>query len=56
MRSTRNMTVYQFYRTPDKCTSQIRLQGDWLSSAGFSPGTKITVQVEEGRLVIGKNN
>ena len=54
MKTTRKMTVYDFRPTFKKSTSQIRLQGDWLVSAGFTPGTKIKVEVEDGRLVIGK--
>ncbi len=30
----------------------LRLAGRWLSAAGFAPGERVSVQVEEGRLVI----
>lgn len=32
--------------------SLIRLKGKWLTSAGFKPGQKVSVQVEQGRLII----
>lgn len=32
--------------------SVIRLKGKWLASAGFKPGQKVRVEVEEGRLII----
>ena len=32
--------------------SLIRLKGKWLTSAGFKPGQKVRVEVEQGRLII----
>lgn len=32
--------------------SLIRLRGRWLRAAGFTPGQRVSVQVEQGRLVI----
>lgn len=31
---------------------QLRLEGDWLQDAGFEPGSKTTIKVEQGRLTI----
>ncbi|WP_262383905.1 type I toxin-antitoxin system SymE family toxin [Hymenobacter lutimineralis] len=36
-------------------TSSLRLQGDWLTAAGFAPGATALVQVEAGRLIITAN-
>jgi len=33
----------------------IRLLGQWLNAAGFTPGDTITVHVDDGRLVIDKS-
>ena len=30
----------------------IRLQGKWLRQAGFTPGERVVVQVEYGRLIL----
>jgi hypothetical protein len=30
----------------------IRLRGRWLSEAGFPPGSRVTVTVEDGRLIL----
>lgn len=32
--------------------SKIRLCGCWLTEAGFAPGTRVTVTVEQARIVI----
>ena len=32
--------------------SLIRVKGKWLTSAGFKPGQKVRVEVEQGRLII----
>ncbi len=34
--------------------ARLRLQGRWLERAGFSAGTRVTVAVAEGRLVISR--
>ena len=48
-------TVSRLFR-PLKWTSQfvpfIRLSGNWLTMAGFHPGTHVTVRVENGALII----
>ena len=33
-------------------TSRLMLQGDWLTAAGFPPGTVATIEVPAGRLII----
>ena len=35
---------------------QIRLQGNWLQSAGMSVGDTFTVEVDQGKLTIKKDN
>lgn len=35
-----------------KTTPVIRLNGKWLLEAGFRPGTKVIVDVKEGRLIL----
>lgn len=32
--------------------SLIRIKGKWLTRAGFKPGAKVLVEVEQGRLII----
>ncbi len=34
--------------------SRLRLQGRWLERAGFSAGTRVSVAVADGRLVISR--
>jgi len=34
--------------------ARIRLKGKWLEEAGFSPGDRVTVKVEQKKLVIEK--
>ena len=34
--------------------SRIRLKGKWLEQAGFSPGDRVDVRVNQGKLVITK--
>ena len=54
--SQRTLKVYPFYtgKWPPDPYSKIRLQGRWVSEAGFSPGSRIIVQVSHGKLVITK--
>jgi len=52
---SRKIKVAAFYRSlhPElKITSSLRLTGDWLHNAGFTPGDVVTVEVTTGRLVI----
>jgi len=51
----RHLTVYS---VPKKkgYGPQIRLQGNWLEKAGMSVGDTFTVEVQEGKLVISKDN
>ena len=54
---TRHLTVNYVYqeRTYDsKLVSRISLAGVWLENAGFTVGDKVTVQVENDRIVISK--
>ncbi len=45
---TRNAQLtYSYVQIP-----QLRLEGKWLADAGFDPGTKVTVEVKKGRLVL----
>ena len=37
-----------------KDVPQIRIQGKWLSDAGFEPGTAMNVVCEAGKLIIEK--
>lgn len=51
----RTLTVSKLFR-PLKWNTQfvpfIRLGGNWLTQAGFNPGEKVTVRVENGALII----
>lgn len=51
----RKLTVSTLFR-PLKWSTQLvpflRLSGNWLAIAGFNPGDKVTVRVENGALVI----
>ncbi len=39
---------------PDKQVSYIRLMGNWMYEAGFRPGDRIIIEVEEEKLFIRK--
>ncbi len=39
------------YRRPRRVPN-IRLSGDWLAALGFTPGSRIAVQVSNGQLII----
>ena len=45
---TRNaQRTYWYVQVP-----QLRLEGKWLADAGFDSGTKVSVEVKKGRLVL----
>jgi hypothetical protein len=51
----RRLTVARHYRQLHphlSTTSKLLLQGDWLTAAGFPPGTVAVVEVQAGRLTI----
>ncbi|BFL45653.1 SymE family type I addiction module toxin [Lactonifactor longoviformis] len=50
----RRRKVYLTYQrnTP---SPQIRLEGKWLEQLGFTAGSFVSIQCEEGRLVIEKD-
>jgi len=51
----RRLKVARHYRSlhPQlSTTSKLLLQGDWLTAAGFPPGTVATVEVQAGCLII----
>ena len=50
MPENRRLTVQQLGMTPRK--SRIRLKGAWLQEAGFLPGDRVSVHVENRRLVV----
>jgi hypothetical protein len=53
--STRTLTVSTLFR-PLRWKTQfvpfLRIAGNWFQMAGFNPGDKVTVSVEDGALVI----
>lgn len=51
----RKLTVYNGRGAFKEASPQILLQGKWLERAGFSAGDKITVDCQQGRLVITKD-
>ncbi len=51
----RRLTVYYGRGEYKKVPPQILLQGRWLEWAGFNAGDKITVECQQGRLVITKD-
>lgn len=51
----RRLTVYKG-RGAFKEAPQILLQGKWLERTGFNAGDKITVNCQQGRLVITKDD
>ena len=51
---SRKLTVYGTMNSHYRGIPQIRLQGDWLQSMGFSIGDSIQVSCEENKLVISK--
>lgn len=50
----RTLTVYAGSGKGCSYISQIILQGKWLEALGFSIGDKITVDCQQGRIVIEK--
>ena len=51
----RRMKVYKGRGVYKEAPQQILLQGRWLERAGFNAGDKITVDCQQGRLVITKD-
>ena len=51
----RRMTVYKGRGAFKEAPPQILLQGRWLERAGFNAGDKITVDCQQGWLVITKD-
>jgi hypothetical protein len=54
----RRLKVAPHYKRLHPCiaiSSSLRLQGDWLTEAGFVPGKTALIQVEAGRLIITAN-
>lgn len=51
----RRMTVYKGRGAYKEAPPQIVLQGRWLKRAGFNTGDKITMDCQQGRLIIIKN-
>ena len=58
MKKQRSLTIREmadaYLLRQGRATSSpaIRLQGKWLAQAGFEAGQKVTVHVEDGRIVI----
>lgn len=50
----RRRKVYLTYQG-NSPSPQIRLEGKWLEQLGFTAGSFVSIQCEEGRLVIEKN-
>lgn len=58
--ATRHITISRLYRdnlhdgrrTSTSVLPTLRLTGRWLEQAGFHPGEKVKILVENGRLVI----
>jgi toxic protein SymE len=50
-KTKRKLTVYTTYNN-DKQVPLIRLQGQWLQKLGFTVGSKIEVEGEDGTLLI----
>ena len=53
-KNCRNMKVYEQSGYHYKSTPAIMLKGLWLKEFGFSEGTQIQVQCEDGKLTITK--
>lgn len=53
-KSNRRLTVYGTMNSHYQGIPQIRLQGEWLQSMGFSIGDNIQVSCEKNKLVISK--
>lgn len=51
----RRLTVYNGRGSFKEALPQILLQGKWLERAGYNAGDKITVDCQQGRLVITKD-
>ena len=54
VKKCRNMKVYEQSGYHYKATPTITLKGLWLRKLGFTEGSHITVQCENGRLTITK--
>ena len=53
-KNCRNMKVYEQSGYHYKSTPTIMLKGLWLKEFGFSEGTQIQIQCEDGKLIITK--
>ncbi len=53
-KSNRRKKVYLTYQGNNP-SPQIRLEGKWLEQLGFTAGSFVSIQCEEGRLVIEKD-
>jgi len=55
----RNLLVEEhYYKTTwkEKKAAKIRLKGKWLEEAGFYPGDRVDVKVDNQRILITKRN
>ena len=41
-----------YYSNRQNYASRLRIQGNWLREAGFNPGDKVEVEVNQGKLTI----
>jgi formylmethanofuran dehydrogenase subunit D len=41
-----------YYSNRQNYASRLRIQGNWLREAGFNPGDKVKVEVDQGKLTI----
>lgn len=45
-------SLYQPRRRGGATAPHLRLTGRWLATAGFTPGARVLVRIEQGQLVI----
>lgn len=53
-KSSRKLTVYGKTKQFNQTVPQIRFEGQWLNTLGFSVGDKIQLDCEENKIIITK--
>ena len=56
MKNIRKYTVSKLFNSCGKYMPFVRLQGAWLEQVGFCAGDKIVAHIEEGRIVLVKDD
>lgn len=55
MKKQRILTIHHKFRSrtyDDICIPEIRLEGKWLETLGFTSGNKVVIEAQENKLMI----